>query len=189
MSLDLVTRHRLYREEGFATPTRRLEVYSEKMLDAGLSPVPECAPGPLPLSKDYPLRLTSAKSPHFCHSQHHALPSLRRRMPEPLVELHPDLARQNGIQESDWVTIQSLIGVMRARALITESIAVDVVCAQYGWWEDSPDLGLSGYGIAEANYNKLIDDESFDPASGSNSLNGYPCSIKPEKNVRSGGQS
>ena len=184
MSLDLATRYRRYREEGFATPTRRLEVYSEKLLDAGMSPVPECAPGPLSASKDYPLRLTSAKSPHFCHSQHHALPSLRRRMPEPLVELHPEAARQNGIRERDWVIIQSPIGAMRARAMITNSIAVDAVCAQYGWWEESPDLGLPGYGIAQANFNALIDDDSFDKVSGSNSLKGYPCSIKPEKNDR-----
>lgn len=181
--LELETRYRRYREQGFATPTRRLEVYSEALLEAGLSPVPDCAPGALPLSRDYPLRLTSAKSPHFCHSQHHALPSLRRRMPEPLVELHPDLARHNGIEPNDWVIIQSAIGAMRARAMITDSIAVDVVCAQYGWWEDAPDLGLSGFGNADVNYNRLIDDESFDPVSGSNSLNGYPCSIRPDKTI------
>jgi len=182
--LNLTTRYCRYREDGFATPTRRLEMYSEKLLEAGLSSVPDFAPGPMPLSEEFPLRLTSAKSPHFCHSQHHALPSLRRRMPEPLVELHPELARRNGIEETDWVIIQSSVGAMRARAKITEAIAVDAVCAQYGWWEDCPDLGLTGYGIAQENYNALIDDESFDRVSGSNSLNGYPCSIRPEKNSR-----
>ena len=185
LALDLVTGHRRYREEGFATPTRRLEVYSESLLEAGMSPVPDHAPGPLPLSKDYPLRLTSAKSPYFCHSQHHALTSLRRRMPEPLVEMHPDLARKNGIANADWVIIQSSVGAMRARARITEAIAVDAVCTQYGWWEDCPDLGLTGYGTAQGNFNALIDDESFDRVSGSNSLNGYPCSIRPETSGQS----
>jgi anaerobic selenocysteine-containing dehydrogenase len=185
MRLNLVTRHRAYREEGFRTPTRRLEIYSERLLEAGLSPVPEYAPGLVSPSDDYPLLLTSAKWPHFCHSQHHALPALRRRMPEPLVELHPDLARQKGIGETDWVIIESPVGSMRARARITVGIAVDAVCAQYGWWEDCSELGMPGYEIAH-NYNSLIDDECFDQASGSNGLHGYPCSIRPDKGCSSG---
>lgn len=181
--MKLTTRYHAYRDDGFQTPTRRLEMYSEQLLEAGFSPVPEYVRGPLPASEDYPLRLTSAKWPHFCHSQHHALPSLRRRMPEPLVELHPDLARQKGIKETDWVIIQSLVGSMRARARITEGIAPDAVCAQYGWWEPCPDLGLPGYELAEANGNALIDDASYDRASGSNAMRGYPCSISLESSV------
>jgi anaerobic selenocysteine-containing dehydrogenase len=177
IGMKLNTRYRAYRDDGFQTPTRRLEVYSEQLLEIGLSPVPEYVPEPLPPNEDYPLRLTSAKSPYFCHSQHHALPSLRRKNPEPLAELHPDLARQKGIKEADWVIIQTPVGAMRARARITEGIAADAVCAQYGWWEPCPDLGLPGHGLAEANYNALIDDASYDSASGSNAMHGYPCSI------------
>ncbi|MGB0126078.1 MAG: molybdopterin dinucleotide binding domain-containing protein, partial [Rhodocyclaceae bacterium] len=116
----------------------------------------------------------------FCHSQHHAQPSLRRRQPEPLVELHPDLARQKGIGEADWVVIRSPLGSMRARARITSGIAVDTVCAQYGWWEDCPDLGLAGYDLTQANYNALMDSEGFDPASGSNALRGFPCTVSAD---------
>ena len=107
IGMKLPMRYRSYRDDGFQTPTRRLEVYSERLLEAGLAPVPEYVPGPVAESEDYPLRLTSAKVPYFCHSQHHALPSLRRRVPEPLVELHPDLAQQKGINETDWVIIQN----------------------------------------------------------------------------------
>jgi anaerobic selenocysteine-containing dehydrogenase len=185
MALNLVTHYRTYRENGFQTPTGRLEVYSERLLEAGLSPVPDFAPG-LALSEDYPLRLTTAKTPYFCHSQHHALPSLRRRAPEPLVELHPALAQQKGIGESDWVIIRTPVGVMRARARISADIAADAVCAQYGWWEDCPDLGLEGFGLAESNYNALIDDASYDSASGSNAMRGYPCSIIREEEGASG---
>jgi anaerobic selenocysteine-containing dehydrogenase len=178
--MKLPMRYRSYRDDGFQTPTRRLEVYSERLLEAGLAPVPEYVPGPVAESEDYPLRLTSAKVPYFCHSQHHALPSLRRRVPEPLVELHPDLAQQKGINETDWVIIQTPVGSMRARAKLTEDIAANAVCAQYGWWEPCPDLGLPGYELAEANYNAVIDDASYDRASGSNAMHGYPCSIRLE---------
>ena len=184
MALNLITRYRTYRENGFQTPTGRLEVYSERLLEAGLSPVPDYVPGSLAMNKDYPLTSPPLKLPYFCHSQHHALPSLRRRAPEPLVELHPTLAQQKGIRESDWVIIGTPVGAMRARARITETIAADVICAQYGWWEDCPGLGLEGFGLAESNYNALIDDASYDRVSGSNAMRGYPCSIRREDGAK-----
>ena len=66
---------------------------------------------------------------------------------------------------------------MRARARVTEGIAADSLCAQYGWWESCPELGLPGYAIDRYNYNALIDDARFDPTSGSNAMRGYPCAI------------
>ena len=177
LALPLVTEDRPYRHHGFATPTRRLELYSEALLDAGQSPLPTFEIDRLPVSATYPLRLTTAKSPYYCHSQQHALPALRGKLPEPLVELGPELAEREGIAEGDWVRIQSTVGSMRARARITAGIAADSLCAQYGWWESCTDLGLPDYAIDRFNYNALIDDERFDPASGSNAMRGYPCSI------------
>ncbi len=180
LPMQLKTRYHAYRDDGFATATRRLEVYSEVLLQAGLPPVPEAVTGSDKTSEAFPLRLTTAKWPHFCHSQHHALPSLRGKMPEPLVEIHPSLAQRQGIGAGEWVVIRSPVGTMRARAKLTDGIAVDAVCAQYGWWESCPDLDVPGYGLNQANYNALIDDERFDPGSGSNALRGCPCAIAPE---------
>ncbi|NEX20687.1 molybdopterin-dependent oxidoreductase [Thiorhodococcus mannitoliphagus] len=175
--LPLETVYRPYLHDGFGTPTKRIEIYSETLLDAGLAPIPEPGPDRLPLSDAYPLRLTTAKWPYFCHSQHHAMPSLRGKLPEPLVELGPELAERKGISEGDWVRIASAVGSMRARARITDRLAADTLCAQYGWWESCPELGLPDYAIDRFNYNALIDDARFDPASGSNAMRGYPCAI------------
>jgi hypothetical protein len=60
---------------------------------------------------------------------------------------------------------------------MTTKIAPDTVCAQYGWWESCSGLDLPGYDLDRFNYNRLIDDENVDPASGSNAMRGYPCSI------------
>ena len=49
---------------------------------------------PRPAARRYPLILTCAKSLHFCETQHRNLPSLRRRAPDPEVELHPDDRRR-----------------------------------------------------------------------------------------------
>jgi anaerobic selenocysteine-containing dehydrogenase len=177
LSLGLKTSYRSYLRDGFRTPTRRVEFYSELLLEAGLSPLPDFASESLPSSDTYPLRLTTAKWPQYCHSQQHALPSLRGKLPEPVVELHPDTAMQQGIQEGDWISIHSAVGTMHARASMTTKIASDTVCAQYGWWESCPRLDLPDYDLDRFNYNRLIDDENVDPASGSNAMRGYPCSI------------
>ena len=88
---------------GFATPSRRIELYSETFLDHGYAPLPDFAEpaiGPVArpdLAARFPLVLTCAKPTLFCQSQHRALPSLRRRAPDPEVELHPEAAQARRI--------------------------------------------------------------------------------------------
>jgi anaerobic selenocysteine-containing dehydrogenase len=90
---------------GFATPSRKVELYSQVFLDHGYAPLPEFVEPPLsPVSRPdlawrYPLVLTSAKPTLFCQSQHRALPSLRRQARHPKVDLHPDAAKQRGIEQ------------------------------------------------------------------------------------------
>ncbi len=118
----------------------------------------------------YPLILTTAKWPQYCHSQQRHLPALRRRMPEPLVELHPDTAAARGIAEGDWVQVATRLGAMRARARLDAHLAPDVVCSQYGWWQYTDGAGDA---------NRLIDGECFDPVAGSNCLRHFPCEVRP----------
>ena len=104
--VPLQTRYRKYAEQtdgipnGFATPTRKIELYSETFLEHGYPPLPdfdEPLVGPVSrpdLAERYPLILTCAKNTQFCESQHRALPSLRRRARDPEVELHPDRRRR-----------------------------------------------------------------------------------------------
>ncbi len=166
--LDLETGYRKYQRDGFATPSGRLEFHSERLRDAGLDPMPDYIPSTERPGARFPLILTTAKWPQYCHSQQRHLPFLRRRMPEPLVELHPDTAWERGIQEGDWVEVTTRMGRIRARARLDRQLAPEVVCAQYGWWQ-YPD------GAGDAN--RLIDGECFDPVSGSNCLRDFPCQV------------
>src|SRR5690606_32486747 len=97
---------------GFATETRRVELYSEKMMRHGYSPVPlYVAPADIPGSQArFPYVLSSAKSGYYCHSQHRSLASLRKRSPVPRIEIHPDLAADKGICEGDWCVVSSRVG-------------------------------------------------------------------------------
>ena len=121
--VPLQTRYRKYAEEtdgiptGFATPTRKVELYSQTFLDHGYPPLPEFAEpliGPVSrpdLAERYPLVLTCTKSSQFCESQHRALPSLRKRARDPEVELHPNAAAERGIAPGDWVAIETPRGL------------------------------------------------------------------------------
>src|SRR5262249_9211205 len=84
---------------GFATPSRKVELYSQTFLDHGYAPLPdfeEPRMGPVArpdLAARFPLVLTCAKPTLFCQTQHRALPSLRKHALDPQVALNPAAAR------------------------------------------------------------------------------------------------
>jgi len=180
------TRHRKYRDAGFATPSRKVEIYSEMLQGIGQAPLPdfvEPATGPISrpdLAERFPLVLTSAKSVHYCHSQHRALPTLRRREPDPQVEIHPETAARRGIAEGDWLQVETPHGQLRGRARLREHLDPRVVSATAGWWQGCSALGLSGFdplGPESANLNGAIGEEATDPISGSVPLRSYLCEV------------
>jgi anaerobic selenocysteine-containing dehydrogenase len=191
--VPLQTRYRKYAEDkegvsnGFATPTRKIELYSETFLEHGYPPLPDHVEpliGPVSrpdLTERYPLILTCAKSTQFCESQHRALPSLRRRARDPEVELNPVAAAARGIRAGDWVTVETPEGRIRARAQLNESLAPNVVCGQHGWWQACPEIGEPGYdpfGPEGANLNLIIGNAAIDPVSGSVPHRAYLCQIR-----------
>jgi anaerobic selenocysteine-containing dehydrogenase len=171
---------------GFPTPSRKVELYSQTFLDNGYPPLPEFEEpqvGPVArpdLAGRFPLVLTSAKSTLFCQSQHRALPSLRKRSPDPEVELHPEVARSRGIVNGDWVSIETPEGSVRARARLNGNLDPRVVVGQHGWWQPCAELDAPGYdpfGPNGANYNLLIGTAVVDPVSGTASHRSYVCEI------------
>jgi anaerobic selenocysteine-containing dehydrogenase len=173
--------------QGFATPTRKIELYSKAMLEHGYPPLPryeEPLVGPVSrpdLAERFPLVLTCTKSTLFCESQHRALPSLRRHAPDPEVELHPTAAAERGIAPGEWVRIETPGGSVRARARMNDALAPNVVCAQHGWWQACTGLDLLGYDpFSEdgANLNLIIGNDAIDPISGSVPHRAYLCQVR-----------
>lgn len=190
--VPLETRYRKFAEEengsprGFSTPSRKVELYSETMLEHGYPPLPEYEPprmGPSSrpeLLERFPLILTCAKHTLFCESQHRALPSLRRLARDPEVELHPEAAARRDIRAGDWVRIETVNGSVRARARMNDTLEPNVVCGQHGWWQACPEIDAPGFDplTAEgANYNLLIGSDSVDPVSGSVPHRAYLCDV------------
>jgi anaerobic selenocysteine-containing dehydrogenase len=173
---------------GFATPSRKIELYSQTFLDHGYAPLPEFAEPPVgpvarpDLAARFPLVLTSAKSSLFCQTQHHALPSLRKRAPYPEVELHPTAAQARGIANGDWVSIETPDGSVRARARLNADLDPRVVVGEHGWWQGCDELGAPAYdpfGPLGANFNLLIGTTALDPVSGTAAHRSYLCDVRP----------
>ena len=181
MRVPLETRYRKYQEQGFGTPSGKLEIFSTALQTIGQSPLPEFRPPRLDPTLEFPLVLTSAKTPIYCHSQHRNLSRLRRVIPDPVVEINPATAALRGIEQDEWVSISTPRGSVRARAHPNASLADGVVGGQHGWWQSCPDLGLPGYdplGSDGANINLVIGDEALDPISGAAPHRCYPCQLQ-----------
>jgi anaerobic selenocysteine-containing dehydrogenase len=173
---------------GFATPSRRVELYSQTFLEHGYPPLPDFSEPPSSpvarpdLAERFPLILTTAKSPVYCQSQHRALPSLRKRAPHPEVEMHPSAAQARGIASGDWVSIETPEGGVRARARLNADLDPRVVVGEHGWWQECAELGAPGhdpFGPTGANVNLLIGTAARDPVSGTPSQRAYLCEIRP----------
>jgi anaerobic selenocysteine-containing dehydrogenase len=106
--VDLNMKYQKYRQRdangnvaGFPT-TKRIEIYSQVYKDHGYDPLPSWRePSHAKLREEYPLMITGGKVVHYCHSQHRALPSLRRAVPHPFLEINPKKAGELGIKDED----------------------------------------------------------------------------------------
>ncbi|WP_079127286.1 molybdopterin-dependent oxidoreductase [Streptomyces sp. TP-A0874] len=184
--VPLRTVHRKYGEPaadgtvtGFATPSRRVELYSPQLARAGHPGAPDAGSVD---EETFPLLLTSAKSGYFCHSQHRAVSSLRRKHPDPTVEVAPELARRRGFTEGDRVRVTTEHGALRMRAVLAPDLDPRVVVAEYGWWEAAPDLGLPGADpvTGGVNFNAAVAGRPADPVSGSLQMRGVACDVAAE---------
>jgi anaerobic selenocysteine-containing dehydrogenase len=136
------------------------------------------------LYEEYPyILITGARQPGFFHTENRQVPWLRELHPDPMIELHPDTAAKEGIQEGDWVIIESLRGKVRQRAKFFAGMDPRVVAAQHAWW--FPEKKDPGHGWDESNINILTDNAyvTMDPAMGASSIRTLLVKIYPEKKL------
>ncbi|TSD65251.1 molybdopterin-dependent oxidoreductase [Aeromicrobium piscarium] len=172
---------------GFATPTRRVELYSQQLLEHGYRPLPTfVAPIDPRRGRDgapLPLILSTHKNGVYVHTSHRHVASLRRRAPDPHVDVSAELARSRGLIEGDWAVIETANGTTRARVHVDDDLHPSVVLADFGWWEDCPPLGLPRTpvsGDGSLNINAVLSDDEHDPTSGSVPLRAVACELRPD---------
>ncbi len=128
----------------------------------------------------FPLILTSAKSPQYLGSQGRAIAALRRIEPEPRIEIHPETAVARGIQDGDRVALLTPHGRLLISAKFSPSLHPNVVVAVHGWWQESRVLSLAGYDPLSgegANLNAAFANETIDPIGGAAPHKCYACQV------------
>jgi anaerobic selenocysteine-containing dehydrogenase len=149
---------------GFRTQSGKVELYSLALASYGLDPLPthiEQIESPVStpdLYKEYPLILvTGTRMPTMFHSEHRQIPWLRHFEQDPVVEIHPNTAKELGIEQGQWVWIEGVRGRCRRKAVITPVVHPKTVMAPHGWWLPEADgKAPYFYGVFDINVNLLI---------------------------------
>jgi len=149
---------------GFNTPSGKMEIYSTRREDWGLEPVAHYEEPPFtPVTQPdklekYPLILsTGRRSAVYFHSEHRNIPWLRALDPDPVVEIHPDTAKERDIGDGEWVCIENWLGKCKYKAKVTRVVPRWMVMATHGWWfpeekGEKPHL----FGTWKSNVNQLF---------------------------------
>ena len=175
--------------QGFQTPTLKIEMYSTMFAKVGYDPLPtpqESGEGPASrpeATQEYPLVLTFFRVVQFCDAQHRNIPRLRRPVPEPFLEIHPQTATATGITDGEWIVVETATGRVKLKAKFRDSLHPQVVATPQGWWQGCKELGLPGYdpfGPEGANANLLVPNEAIDPISGSVPHRSQRCRVRKE---------
>ena len=173
-----------YKENGFSTPTRKVELHSTIFEKWNRDPLPkytEIPESPVSrpdLAEKYPYILNSGlRTPTFFHSANRQIPWLREIRPDPIVEIHPATAEKHGICEGNWVWIESPRGRVKEKAKLNDGIDPAVIVAEHGWWY--PEIKDFDHGWDVSNINLLTDNshESMDPVMGATNLRVLLCNI------------
>lgn len=193
---------------GFATMSRKVDVYSEAMLRLARTGFPYMYPFDQPACDDYdpictfkeptespvegqpgydpeyPLVITTGRLPHFHHGTMRHAPFIREVMPAPELKINPETAAEYGIEHLDWVKITSRRGSSNARAYLTQGIAPGVLITERFWnpecFDDTQETITPG--IEECGYNIMSADEFQNPCFATNSYRAF--TVKIEKTER-----
>ncbi|MEG2458394.1 MAG: molybdopterin-dependent oxidoreductase [Raoultibacter sp.] len=181
-------RYYKYGDNGFNTPSRRVELKSSILEELGYPALPTyigCAENETDnpeLAEEFPLVLTTGGGfMPYHHSEQFQIESVRYLYHDPYFSINPQKASELGIKEGDWCWIETRRGRIKQRASVEPAVAERVIYAQRGWWY--PERGVGDpeepFGCLESNVNVLtsVDDEHCDPIGGSWANRGLLCKV------------
>ncbi|MGI4955822.1 MAG: molybdopterin oxidoreductase family protein, partial [Janthinobacterium lividum] len=121
-------------EQHPGTPRPFLDSFAHPDGRARFHPVEYRGPAEQPCD-DYPLILTTGRvmGQYQSGTQTRRIPELAAAEPAAYAEMHPDTARQHGIQPGDRVTLTTRRGTAETAARITRDIRRDTVFVPFHW--------------------------------------------------------
>lgn len=172
--------YKRYEKTGrFYTPSGKVELCADYLSGMNIPPLPvfsepDESPFSTPdLSREYPLILTTGgRYVFYYHSSHRNIPSLRKRMPDPELQIHPETARALDVEDGEWVYLSSPRSRIEIKARYFDGIDPRVVHSPHGFWYGVED------GWKKININMVTNDEPLCPASASVPIKALICRVE-----------
>jgi anaerobic selenocysteine-containing dehydrogenase len=163
--------YKKYEKGGFPTSSKKVEIYSSTLKEYGFEPLPKYEePQYSPLSrpdmaKHFPLVLnTGSRLPMFIHSEMYNVPWCKELRPDPMLDINPRDAEARGIQQGNWVYLETSRNRIKVKANLTEIVLPGVIHMVHG--------------IQEADVNLLIEPDYLDPISGFPGFKSLLCEVR-----------
>ena len=166
----------------FKTPSKKVELYSTVLKEFGFEPLPRPVPPP-ETTREFPMILMGGKkSLEYVHTAGRQIKSLRKKYPEPTLEVNPETAAEKGIRDGDSVWVETVYfgkeERVKFKAKLINGFPKQVVAVEHGWW--FPEKEEPEHGAFDSNVNVVIPNDVYDPIFGSTNLRSVPCRIYKE---------
>ncbi|HEY5316867.1 MAG TPA: molybdopterin-dependent oxidoreductase, partial [Solirubrobacteraceae bacterium] len=160
---------RLYADRRVSTPDGRA-----RFVATPHAPPAESADG------EYPLILTTGRIADQWHTMTRTGKSnaLRRAIPEPMLELHPDDARAAGVGDGELALVSSRRGELRLRVQLVPDLARGVAFAPFHWGALHAATGAGALNVSTHG--------ATDPVSGQPELKALAIRVEPAPAVAAG---
>ncbi len=155
-------------ELAFKTPSKTIEIYSKRMADIGLPPLPDYTRHPQPADGQF--RLLFGRTPTHTFGRTTNNRFLSQVYAENEVWLNAKIARERGLETGERVVLVNQDGVRSAPARVkaTQRIRPDCVFVVHGFGHESPGLKFAkGRGLDDS---KLMSRVAIDPVAGSTGM-------------------
>ncbi|MGB1884838.1 MAG: molybdopterin-containing oxidoreductase family protein [Gammaproteobacteria bacterium] len=172
---------RKYEQKGFATPSGKVELYSQLLADLGHDPLPYFVDRDDP--KDMPFRLfIGIRDDPYFHTAQRQVKKFRQNAPYPEMFMCAEDVETHGLNDGDWYDVTSPAGSISLKLKMRNDIPKGVIRVPRGWWIPEMDEGgeiLSGAWLhADA---ILVPDtpEFMDREQGVVDMTRIPCKVSP----------
>ncbi|MBK5187191.1 MAG: molybdopterin oxidoreductase family protein [Gemmatimonadaceae bacterium] len=124
----------------FLTPSGKCELYSQRLAEMGMDPLPtytppyESAQSSPELAARFPLSLISSPAHQFLNSSFVNIDTLRRGAREPELMIHPEDATPRSVLDGTRVEVHNDRGSFSAVARVTDAVSEGTVWSPSIWW-------------------------------------------------------
>jgi anaerobic selenocysteine-containing dehydrogenase len=167
--------YKKYLNKGFNTPSKKVEIFSEKLEQHGYEPIPYIFSTPEDdffahdNNKKFDfIGLSGDRVNWFTHTQFRQIPKLRKIEKEGTIKINYIDAKEKNIKDNELLKVTTKKGSVIMKAEISDKVHKGSVQISWGWGEVSD----------EFNVNNLTDDSVRDPVTGTPSNRTFLCKIE-----------